>query len=175
MAHVPNVFVFEDFENFVMLLNFSELVSVVTPSRYNEADGFDNTAFKIARQHGRELRKWLNEHFILSLVPPSKNRQQDTDVLGTLLVNSLAQQVHKLLHNIQRWDSLGVSSSTYVDEKDVEREITAVQVQRAILNDLSDVPSFKELWSTENRKEPPSSYCLPLPPAGTRYIVTRRV
>ncbi|KIK50396.1 hypothetical protein GYMLUDRAFT_182857 [Collybiopsis luxurians FD-317 M1] len=52
LPHIPNVLLFEDFENLVMLLNYAELVSVVTPARYDslELNTFDAKPYQLPRK-----------------------------------------------------------------------------------------------------------------------------
>lgn len=169
MAHIPNVLRFDDFETLVVLLNYSELVLAVTPSRYS-LPGFDKR-FKLPRDRGREIRVWLSKHFVLTLEPPLDDADDDAR-LDVFLLTSLIQQAHQLTDDFRRAQELSVIGPEVDDGED---EITAQSVMEVITEDLSSFPSFKSCWKAQLACIPPSSYRLPAPPSGTSYVVKRKV
>lgn len=68
-----------------MLLNYTEFVLVITPARYNTPCpvSFQQKEYQLPRQRGRELRRWLQKHFLLVLDPPGND--------GNNLLSSLLQ------------------------------------------------------------------------------------
>ena len=65
IAHIPNVLIFDDFVNLVMLLNYAELVLVMTPARYSSPSSvnFQQTVYQLPHQRSREMHCWLLENF----------------------------------------------------------------------------------------------------------------
>jgi hypothetical protein len=156
-----------------MLLNYSELVSVLTPARYASTSRTAFAEVEIPRRRGREVRDWLTLNFELTLDPPGDKEYGDVVDLKGLLLNSLLEQAHKLCDDMKRRNALGVSGSSYWKDG-VQEEITSQQVVDAVVADLAFIPSFQTLWTAEIAKEPPSSYSL-TPPNGHRYLLRQKL
>ncbi|KIK51249.1 hypothetical protein GYMLUDRAFT_64930 [Collybiopsis luxurians FD-317 M1] len=176
LPHIPNILLFEDFKNLVMLLNYAELVSVVTPARYDslELETFDPKPYLLPHKCARELRRWLCRHFQLTLEPPADDGHRDAERMEAILETSLLCQAHKLWTDVKQHAKLAVVGSTCSrlrKSKEVVEEITAAQVKDAIDSDLSDFPRFSERWPIETMKTPPPSYAFPSPLNGCRYVV----
>lgn len=171
MAHVPNVCVFDDFLNCVMLLNYAELVLVVTPWRYDSPSlvSFEQVMYDLPRKRSRELRSWLVKHFKLMLDPPRFDGYTDDNRLEGLMLKSLSGQAHTLWHSIKNRHKLGVMGAKS-SRGGQEREINAAQVLAAIRKDLSDFPGFA-MDNEELMRPPPTSYCWPAPPMSSCYIM----
>lgn len=156
-----------------MLLNYSELAMAVTPTRYfTSTKYFYDGPFLLARSRGRQLRRWLVDTFLLRLEPRVDDGSNDTERLSTFLMQSLMQNATKLLDDCKRRRVLGVHGSLFTNAQGVDKEISPAQIRKAIVADLSDLPDFTRLWSVTL---PGVSYCPPLPPQGSHYIVERRV
>lgn len=155
-----------------MLLNYAELVLVVTPSRYSTPStaSFQQNVYGLPRKRGREMRRWLQRNFLLVLDPPTDDGHGDNGRLGALLAKSLLGQAHTLWETAKRRDDLGVIGAI-ADGRD--KEITPSQVLSAIEEDLSEFPGFS-MWKEELLKPAPSSYSWPAPPGSSRYILKRR-
>jgi len=168
IAHVPNVLIFEDFLNLAMLLNYAELVLVLTPSRYSSPCpvSFEQTLYGLPRQRSRELRGWLLQNFELVLDPPVQDGYNDKERLEQLLLKSLVGQAHTLWDSVKRREELGVYGVT-ITKGEKEREITAHQVLSAIEEDLSDFPGFT-MWEDEPA---PTSYSWPASPGSSCYVL----
>ena len=110
IAHIPNVLIFDDFVNLVMLLNYAELVLVVTPARYSSPSSvnFQQTVYQLPRQRSREMRCWLLENFRLMLDPPVEDGYNDDERLDALLLKSLLGQAHTLWASVKCRQELGV-------------------------------------------------------------------
>ena len=168
IAHVPNVLIFEDFLNLAMLLNYAELVLVLTPSRYGSPCpvSFEQTIYRLPRQRSREMRCWLVKNFELVLDPPVHDGYIDQERLEELLLRSLIRQAHTLWDSIKCREELevyGVKISNGVKEK----EVIANQVLSAIKEDLSDFPGFT-MWEDEPA---PMLYSWPAPPGSSHYVL----
>lgn len=155
-----------------MLLNYVELVRVVTPRRYEKAyiNTPEGVVYQIPRKCGRALRRWLVRNFQLALDPPVDDGYTDKTRLGSLMTRSLMGQCHTLLDSIKRSKQIGVFRAT-VERDGAEKEITTAQVQSVLLSDLSSFPRFKEAWKAELQRDAPSTYRFPRPPGSSAYIV----
>jgi hypothetical protein len=170
MAHVPNVLIFEDFENLAMLLNYVELALVLTPARYNSPSpvSFQQAMYKLPRSCGRIIRHWLVNNFEMILDPPVSDGYEDETRLEGLMLTSLVGQAHTLWDSVKRRDELGVDGPTCL-KGGREMEINQSQVLDAIQRDLSSFPHFKRSWPKELRQPVPKSYCWPVAPASSCY------
>ena len=176
--HIPNILNLDDFEHLVMLLNYAELVLVVTPSRYDPASSisFRDNLYRKPRECSRALRRWILKHFELTLDGSRNDEYTNSDRLESLMLKSLVQQAHLLWHSVQNRDALGVLGSTYLVQNDgsewVDQEISAEEVAEAITNDLSSFPGFTSAWKTAiHNSSPPASYRWPQAPKDMKYIV----
>jgi hypothetical protein len=177
---LPNVLRFDDFQNLAMLLNYSELALITTPSRYNSPCllNFEQPLYRLPRQCGREIRGWLLENFQLFLDPPVRDGFDDEGRLKALLRKTLLGQAHKLWDDLKRRDELDAFGPVCViaakeTGDEATQEITANQVLAAILEDLSGTPDFdfSAHWSEQTRNSAPPSYAWPTPPAGSKYVL----
>jgi hypothetical protein len=175
IAHIPNINIFEDFENLIMLLNYSELVLVVTPARYNSPCllSFQQPLYALPRKRGREIRRWLLDYFELHLEPPASDGCDDTTRLESLMLQSLVKQAHTLWESVRHRDELGVLGPTCL-QKSEEREIGADQVLQAIRSDLSSFSGFRVAWEQEIKQSAPTSYAWPACPSSSRYVLVRK-
>lgn len=162
---------FDDFLNLVMLLNYAELVLVLTPWRYDTPSSvsFEQTMYRLPRQRSREIRSWLVRNFKLTIDPPRFDGHSDEDRLEALMLQSLSGQAHTLWHSLQRRDTLGVVGPNAIKANE-ESEITAAQVLAAIREDLSDFPGFS-MGDDVLAMPAPTSYCWPGAPMSSRYAL----
>lgn len=171
IPHVPNVLVFEDFLNLAMLLNYAELVLVVTPWRYDSPClvSFQQPIYQLPRQCSRELRAWLTKNFKLTLEPPGgADGYTDEDRLPALMTKFLHGQACTLWRSIRNRDKLGVVGAIS-SRHGKENEITPGQVLAAIQSDLSDFPGFS--LQPRDLVKPPSTYCWPAAPGASRFAL----
>lgn len=170
IPHVPNVLVFEDFLNLAMLLNYAELVLVLTPCRYDTPClvSFQQPVYQLPRQRARELRSWLTKNFKLTLEPPSPDGHSDDDRLEALMIKSLCGQACTLWHSIKSRHRLGVVRANF-SQGGHETEISPGQVLAAINSDLSSFSGFSLQY--RDLVKPPSTYCWPGAPGGSRFAL----
>ena len=186
---------FDDLENLLMLLNYSELVLVITPQRYGNSPShtFDHSLYRLPRQRGRAIRRWLVNHFQLTLSPPAVDGFSDATRLEGLMLRSLVGQARTLWDSVERRHELGVVGSMYYKERskgeedeegegedenedgEHEVEISADEVLEAIRCDLSSFPGFMEAWDKELGNPVPVSYRWPIPPKGSHYVMKERL
>lgn len=154
-----------------MLLNYGELVLVVTPWRYDSPClvSFEQALYQLPRQRSRELRSWMVKHFKLMLDPPRFDGYTNDDRLETLMLKSLTGQAHTLWSSIKNRNNLGVVGPKS-SRGGQDKEITAAQVLSAIREDLSGFPGFS-LDDDELKKPAPLSYSWPAPPKSSRYVL----
>lgn len=171
IPHIPNVRNFDDFQNLVMLLNYTELVLVLTPARYVNPSSlnFENVMYRLPRKRSRELRSWLAKHFQLRLDPPVPDGYTDENRLTALLLRSLSGQAHTLWDSVKRRPVLGVLGE-FVSKGGHDKQIAPAQVLSAIREDLSDFPGFS-MGADVIVKQAPPSYRFPLPPKKSRYVL----
>lgn len=171
IAHIPNVRNFEDFQNLVMLLNYSELVLVLTPARYVNPSlfNFENVIYQLPRKRSCEMRSWLAKNFQLRLDPPVCDGFTDDTRLTAVLLQSLTGQAHMLWESVKRRAVLGVLGE-FVSKGGQDRQIAPAQVLSAIREDLSGFPGFS-MGADVVVKQAPPSYCFPLPPKKSRYVL----
>ncbi|KAF5361225.1 hypothetical protein D9757_013232 [Collybiopsis confluens] len=172
IPHIPNVLEFGDFENLVMLLNYSELVLVLTPARYapHSLLSFSQNLYGSPKQRGRAIRRWLVKNFELVLDPPFPDGLDNTNRLNRLMLQSLVGQAHTLWDSVARQEELGVMGSTFKQGR-MEEEISPDRVLEAICQDLASFPGFATSWQEQLAKPVPNSYCWPAAPAGSRYVM----
>ncbi|KAF5343519.1 hypothetical protein D9757_014940 [Collybiopsis confluens] len=172
IPHIPNVLEFGDFENLVMLLNYSELVLVLTPARYapHSLLSFSQNLYGSPKQRGRAIRRWLVKNFELVLDPPFPDGLDNTNRLNRPMLQSLVGQAHTLWDSVARQEELGVMGSTFKQGR-VEEEISPDRVLEAICQDLASFPGFATSWQEQLAKPVPNSYCWPAAPAGSRYAM----
>lgn len=158
-----------------MLLNYTELVLVVTPARYNTPSpvSFQQMEYQLPRQRGREMRRWLQRHFLLVLDPPVDDGNKDNDRLEALMLKSLLGQAHTLCESLKRRIELGVIGAK-ASKGGLEKEVTPSRVLRAIGQDLSDFPGF-DMWDDELLLPAPNTYAWPAPPNSSSYVLKRRI
>lgn len=156
-----------------MLLNYAELVLVVTPARYSSPClvSFSQTVYQLPRQRSREMRCWLLENFQLMLDPPVQDGYNDEERLDALLLKSLRGQAHTLWASVKRRQELGVVGAKF-SEGYRDKQITSSQVLSAISQDLVDFPGFS-MWT--DKLLAPTSYTWPAPPDSSRYVIRRKV
>lgn len=154
-----------------MLLNYAELVLVVTPWRYDSPSlvSFEQVMYQLPRKRSRELRSWLVKNFKLTLDPPHSDGYTDEDRLEGLMLQSLSGQAHTLWHSIKDRRNLGVVGAKS-SKGGQEKEITAAQVLAAIREDLSDFPGFS-MGNDVLMKPAPTSYCWPAAPISSCYVL----
>lgn len=154
-----------------MLCNYGELVLVLTPWRYNTPStvNFQQDFYRLPRQRSREIRRWLNRNFYLTLDPPVPDGFTDQTRLNGLLLQFLSGQAHTLCHSVKQRETLGVLGAN-ASQDGQEKEITHAQVLSAICEDLSSFPGFS-LTSKEFLNPAPTSYMFPPPPSSTQYVV----
>lgn len=157
-----------------MLMNYAELVLVVTPSRYSSPCpvSFKEPLYQLPRQRSREMRRWLKAHFFLVLEPPVDDGYEDETRLEGLMLESLLGQAHTLWDSIKRRHQLGVIGAK-ASKGGEDKNITPSQVARAITQDLSSFPGFNT-WEDVLADPVPTSYSWPAPPHPSRYIVKRK-
>lgn len=104
IPHLPNILIFDDFINLGALLNFAELVLVLTPSRYNIPClvSFTQTVYGLPRKRSREIRRWLQANFILVMDPPGDDGYDDDTRLEEMSLDWFLQHAHLLLDSV-RW------------------------------------------------------------------------
>lgn len=154
-----------------MLLNYAELVLVLTPSRYNSPSlvSFQQVLYKLPRQRSREMRQWLVANFKLLLDPPVDDGYKNDERLNLLMVKSLVGQAHTLWRSVKDRQDLGVVGA----KSPKDRQITHAQVLAAIRDDLADFPGFS-LSKDELLQPAPTSYCWPAPPESCNYVLQMR-
>lgn len=154
-----------------MLLNYTELVLVLTPGRYSNPSlfNFEDVVYKLPRQRSRELRSWLQKNFQLVLDPPVSDGYTDEDRLTGLLLQSLSGQAHTLWASVKQRPVLGVLGE-FVSKSGQEKQIAPIQVLTAIREDLSDFPGFS-MGTDVVVKQAPQSYRFPQAPKNSRYVV----
>lgn len=154
-----------------MLMNYTELVLVLTPGRYADQSlfNFEQVVYKLPRQRSRQMRSWLVKHFKLVLDPPAVDGYTDDQRLNALLLQSLTGQAHTLWESVKRRPTLGVLGEV-VSKGGQDREITPGQVLKAIREDLSGFPGFC-LDADVIVKPAPESYCFPVAPKSSRYVI----
>lgn len=118
-----------------MLLNYAELVLVVTPSRYNTpcSVSFQQSVYGLPRRRSRQMRRWLVEHFVLVLDPDFDDGYQDDERLERLLLKSVLGQAHTLWAALDRQQDLGVIGATWSKNGSRKREISSAQVKFVLL------------------------------------------
>lgn len=170
IPHVPNILLFEDFLNLAMLLNYAELVLVVTPYLYNSPCllSFQIPMYRLPRQRSRELRSWLVKNFKLTLEPPGSDGFTDDNRLEALMTKSLCRQASTLWNSIRNRHELGVHGA-HCSRNAKDKEISAAQVLAAIQSDLSGFPGFSLEY--QSIVEPPPTYCWPAAPEGSSYAL----
>lgn len=158
-----------------MLLNYAELVLVVTPARYDLPCrvSFQQPLYALPRKRARAIRRWLTKHFELHLNPPTPDGYDDSSRLESLMLRSLVGQAHTLWRSVEQQDELCVLGPTCT-QKGKERQIMAEQVVGAISADLSSFPGFKVAWDDELKRAAPSSYVWPACPPLTCYVLVRK-
>jgi len=158
-----------------MLLNYSELVLVLTPARYNSpcSVSFQQPLYALPRQRGRAIRQWLLDHFELRVEPPVTDGYSDSDRLASLMLMSLAGQAHTLWDSVKRRNDLGVLGPTY-SRKGREGQIPADRVLQAIQGDLSSLHGFNAIWEDELQRSPPTLYSWPACPVASHYVLVRK-
>lgn len=154
-----------------MLMNYTELVLVLTPARYSNPSSFnfENIVYKLPRQRSRELRSWLVKNFQLVLVPPVQDGFTDHNRLEGLLLQSLTGQAHTLWESVKCRPFLGVLGET-ISKGGQDRQITPGQVLSSIREDLSSFPGFC-MDPDVVAKPAPKSYCFPAAPKTSRYVL----
>lgn len=174
IPHLPNLLIFEDFVNFAMLMNYAELVLVVTPSRYSSPCpvSFQDPVYELPRQRSREMRRWAQAHFALVLDPPIDDGYEDETRLEELMLRSLLGQAHTLWDLIKKRHKLGVIGAK-ASKGGEDKNITPSQVARAIGQDLTEFPGFTT-WADEVANPVPTSYSWPAPPESSRYVMKRK-
>ena len=175
IAHIPTVLIFDDFVNLVMLLNYAELVLVVTPARYSSPSSvnFQQTVYQLPHQRSCKMHCWLLENFRLLLDPPVEDGYNDDERLDALLLKSLLGQAHTLWASVKRRQELGVVGAKSSKGRR-ETQITHSQVLSAISKDLSDFPGFS-MWKDELLNPAPTLYSWPAPPDSSHYVLRRKV
>lgn len=153
-----------------MLLNYTELVLVLTLARYSNPSllNFENVIYKLPRKHSRELRLWLAKNFQLCLDPPVRDGYTDDNRLTGLLLQSLSGQAHTLWESVKRRPVLGVLGK-FVSKDGQDKQIAPVQVLSAIRADLLGFPGFS-MGADVVVKQAPLSYRFPLPLKKSRYV-----
>lgn len=157
-----------------MLMNYTELVLVVTPARYSNSPSFnfENVVYKLPRQRSRELRSWLVKHFQLVLDPPGGDEYTDDDRLQAILLQSLSGQAHTLWNSVKRRPFLEVLGEV-VFKDGQDRQIGSAQVLTAIRTDLASFPDFT-MGTDVIVQQAPSSYSFPAAPQNSRYVLKMR-
>lgn len=171
LPHIPNIRNFEDFLNLVMLMNYAELVLVLTPARYCRPDmfSFSNVIFNLPRQRSREIRSWVVKNFQLILDPPCSDGYTDVNRLECLLLKSLTGQAHTLWHSVKSRRTLGVVGEIVLKDGQ-EKQITAGPVLSAIRTDLAEFPGFS-MGPQDLLKPAPTSYGFPAAPKSSSYAL----
>lgn len=158
LAHLPNVLIFDDFINLCALLNFAELVLVLTPSRYNIPClvSFQQTVYGLPRKRSREIRRWLQANFILVLDPPDDDGYEDDTRLAEMSLDWFLQHAHLLLDSVRRREERGVFGAKCFDGHQ-QQEISADQVYNALCQDIATFIGQKkwDRWTTQLASDPP--------------------
>ena len=159
-----------------MLLNYAELVLVLTPARYNLPCpvNFQQPLYGLPRKRARAIRRWLVDHFELRLEPPVADGCDDSNRLGVLMLKSLVGQAHTLWDSVERRDEVGVLGPTY-SHKGTEKEITSQRVLHAIITDLSSFSGFVAAWEDQLNRSVSKTYSWPPCPGSSRYVLTRKI
>lgn len=156
-----------------MLLNYTELVLVLTPCRYHSPPlvNFQQVVYQLPRQCSREIRQWLVENFQLRLHPPIGDGYEDNERLNALMLKSLVGQAHTLWQSVKHRQDLGVVGANF-SKGGQDREITHAQVLSAIREDLAEFPGFY-MGDDVMLQSAPTSYSWPAPPKSSCYILHR--
>lgn len=156
----------------MMLLNYAELVLVLTPCRYNSPPlvNFQQLVYQLPRQRSREIRQWLVKNFQLQIDPPIDDGYEDNERLQALMVKSLVGQAHTLWQSVKHRQDLGVVGAKS-SRGGQDRQISHVQVLSAIREDLAEFPGF-DFDNDVILQTAPTSYSWPAPPESSRYILT---
>lgn len=152
-----------------MLMNYGELVLVLTPSRYSSPCpvSFQQSLYQLPRLRSRDMRAWVTKHFELVLDPPFDDGQEDHARLEAMMVKFLLGQAHTLWESVKRRQQIGVVGAMS-SKRGEEKEIKASQVLSAIGEDLSDFLGLG-VWDEELLNPAPALYSWPLPPKGSQY------
>ncbi|KAF5340924.1 hypothetical protein D9757_014937 [Collybiopsis confluens] len=170
-GHVPNVLDTHGLENVLALMAFTELVGVLSPASYSQLRpvDFDDRHFQLPRFRAREIRLWLDQHFVVTTEGEGSVQDQ---TIADLFLKVLLQHSHKLWHDVKERLKRGSMGATCT-RNDVICEIDAQDVYRAV-SEIKVVPGFSKLWAAEIQKPTPESYEFLSSTTGNRYVLQRR-
>ncbi|KAF5365355.1 hypothetical protein D9757_013778 [Collybiopsis confluens] len=154
-GHVPNVLDTHGLENVLALMVFTELVGVLSPASYSQPRpvDFDDRHFQLPRFRAREIRLWLDQHFVVTTEGEGSVQDQ---TIADLFLKVLLQHSHKLWHDVKERSKRGSMGATCT-RNNVICEIDAQDVYRAV-SEIKVVPGFSKLWAAEIQKPTPESY-----------------
>ncbi|KAF5344299.1 hypothetical protein D9757_015377 [Collybiopsis confluens] len=170
-GHVPNVLDTHGLENVLALMVFTELVGVLSPASYSQPRpvDFDDRHFQLPCFRAREIRLWLDQHFVVTTEGEGSVQDQ---TIADLFLKVLLQHSHKLWHDVKERSKRGSMGATCT-RNNVICDIDAQDVYRAV-SEIKVVPGFSKLWAAEIQKPTPESYEFLSSTTGNRYVLQRR-